>query len=255
MLATLRYVLITALRDRFLGALFLALLAAVGGSVFFGSSAVTEQRALGLAFAGELVRFILVLGMMTFVSFHIRRMYETREVEAILARPISRVTFVLAYFFAYAVVALLLVVAALPLLMLALQASGLGLAEWEASLALEALIVVALGLFCAMALESATASVLAGLGLYILGRSAAFFRAIAESGSGAAGNDAVNAGARWVMEAVAAVMPRLDLFGQSRWLVYGPGGGWGMSELLVQTAIYVPLLLLATIRDLHVKRF
>ena len=34
-----------------------------------------------------------------------------------------------------------------------------------------------------------------------------------------------------------------------------PELGWGISTLLLQTVIYVPLLVLATMRDLRVKSF
>ncbi len=255
MLTTVRYVLITAVRDRLIAALLLALVAGVGGAAFLAVSAMAEKREFGLAFGGELTRMILVLGLITFISFHIRRMYETREIEAILARPISRTTFVLAYFSAYALIALLLSVVAALLLMVVFAAEGPGLIQWGASLILESLIVVAIALFCAMTLESATASVLAALGFYALARSAAFFRAIAANHTATFDQPVLNDINRWIMEGIATLMPRIDLFGQSRWLVYGPGGGWGLRELVLQTAIYLPLLLAATIRDLHVKRF
>ena len=255
MVATFRYILITAVRDRFVAAIVLALLSAVLSAALLGSSAVAEGQALALAFAGEGVRVILVLGLITFISFHVRRLHETREIEAILARPIARWTLVLACFAAYSVIALALAVLATPLLALLLGAGGLGLAEWQISMMLECLLVVGLALFAAMALESATAAVLVALGFYLLGRSAAVFRAIADAGTGALDQDYLNLGAYWVTEAIALVMPRLDLFGQSRWLVYGPGGGWGLSEMAVQTLIFAPLLLAATIRDLNAKRF
>jgi len=140
-------------------------------------------------------------------------------------------------------------------MMSALSARGLGLAEWAGSMVLESWIVAALALFCAMALNSATASVMVSLGFYLLGRTAQFFLAIAISGYGASSDEGVNVGSQGVMIVIATIMPRFDLFGQSRWLVYGPGGGWGLSVLLLQTAIYVPLLLLATTRDLQVRRF
>ncbi len=255
MIATLRYVLITAVRDRMIAALLMALVAGVGGAVVLASSAIAEKREFGLAFGGELIRLILVLGLITFISFHIRRMYETREIEAILARPISRTTFVLAYFIAYALIALLLSIAGPILLRVAFDADGPGLLEWGVSLVLEGGIVVAISLFCAMTLESATASVIASLGFYVLARSAAFFRAIVVNHTGTFDQPGINDVSGWILQAMATLVPRIDLFGQSRWLVYGPGGGWGVKELLVQTAIYVPLLLAATIRDLHVKRF
>jgi hypothetical protein len=130
-----------------------------------------------------------------------------------------------------------------------------GLLAWGASLILEGLIVVAMTLFCAMALTSATGSVLTALGFYLLARMAASFRFIVENHTATFDSTAINTVVHWTIEAIALVLPRIDLYGQSRWLVYGPGGGWGPLTLLAQAAIYVPLLLAATIRDLHVKRF
>lgn len=255
MRATFRYVLLTAVRDRFPVAIIVALLAITAVSVLIAASTLFEGSQTGLAYAGEFFRAALVLGLIIFICFHVRRLNETRELEAILSRPVSRSAFVLAYYGAFAMLALPLAVLTAPMLMSAFGAHGAGLAEWVASMILESWIVAALALFCAMALESATAAVIVCLGFYLLGRSAQFFLAIAKSGYGASANEGVNIGTQSVMTVIASIMPRLDLFGQSRWLVYGPGGGWGMGILLLQTAIYVPLLLLATTRDLQVRRF
>jgi ABC-type transport system involved in multi-copper enzyme maturation permease subunit len=255
MLATLRYVLITALRDKLIAALIVALAACGGAALFIASSALEEQNQFGLAFAGESSRLVLALGLITFIAFHTRRMYETREIEAILSRPISRITFVFAYFCAYAAVALFLALVTSAMIGAVFIANPLGMMQWAASLALESLILVAMALFCAMALESATASVMAALGFYLLGRMAASFRFIVENGRGTVESDSANHVMNAIITAVAAVMPRMDLFGPTRWLIYGPGGSWGVGELLVQTLIYVPLLLLATMRDLQIKRF
>ena len=257
--ATIRYVLITAIRDRFLIAIVIALLAMIGLCRMLASTALAEGQALGLSFGGELSRAILVLGLSIFICFHVRRLHETREIEAILARPISRTGFVLGYYAGFASVALLLAIIVAPLLFAGLGARGIGLLEWEASLLLESLIVVAIGLFAAMAIAAPAGAVMVTVGLYGLGRMGAYLLAIAHSGSGAVDAEGVNRTADTVMDFVAAVMPRLDLFGQSSWLVNGPGGGgaanWGVGILVLQVAIYVPLLLLATVRDLHVKSF
>lgn len=255
MRATFRYVLLTAIRDRFPIAIIVALVAVTAVCALIASSTLSEGTQTGLAYAGEFYRGALVLGLVTFVSFHVRSLHETREIEAILSRPISRGAFVLAYYGAFAMMAAVLALMTAPLLMSVLAARGIGLAEWEASMVLESWIVAALALFCAMALNSATVAVMVSLGLYLLGRTAQFFLAIAMSGMGASENEGVNVGSQSVMAVIATVMPRLDLFGQARWLVYGPGGGWGVGVLLVQAAIYIPLLLLATTRDLQIKRF
>ena len=124
-----------------------ALLATLAISLLLGSSTLVEQRQMRLAYESEFARLILVLGLTTFICFHVRRMYDTREIEAILARPISRRVFVLAYYAAFSVVALVLCLILVPLMIGGLGAAGIGFAEWEASLMLECLILVAMSLF------------------------------------------------------------------------------------------------------------
>lgn len=232
------------------------MLAAVGAiGLLVAASSLVEGRETGLAFAGELCRTVLVLGLIIFICFHVRGLHETREIEAILTRPISRHAFVIAYYAAFAVLAAALALLAAPILVMTLRAQGSGLLLWDASIVLEAWIVSALALFCAMALRSATAAVLVAIGFYALGRTAQYFLAIAQMHTGALDLEAANRVSQWILLTVGTLMPRLDLFGQSRWLVYGPGGGWGLGILALQAMIYVPLLLLATIRDLRVKTF
>jgi hypothetical protein len=255
LVATFRYVLVTAIRDRMALALLVAQLAVLSAAELMGAAALAEGRETGLAIAGGGLRLVMALGLITFVCFHTRRMEETREIEVILTRPISRVTFVIAYFAAYSGLAVLLALFAVPLLGIGFRAWGPGLALWEASLLLECCVIVALSLFCALSLRSATASVLAAAGLYLLCRLGAYFRAISVQHTGDLANAAADRAAQWAVEIVAAVLPRLDLFGQSSWLVYGADGRWGMGTLLAQAAIAIVLLQAATIFDVGKRRF
>lgn len=254
--ATFRYVVLTAVRDRFPYAVIVALLAMTAVSLLIAVSTISEGQQMGLAYAGELFRTTLVFGLIIAVCFHVRRLHETREIEAILTRPISRAAFAVAYYAAFAAIAAVLAVITAPLLVVALHAHGLGLLDWEIGMILESWIVVALALFCAMALESATTAVLVSLGFYMLSRTAEFFLAIARSGYGHADSAGVGIWAEGVMDVVAAIVPRMDLFGQSSWLTYGPdNSSWGPALLVLQAAIYIPLLLAATIRDLRTRTF
>lgn len=255
LVATFRYVLVTAIRDRMVAAQLAAQLVVLCAAELTGAAALGEGREAGLALAGGGLRLVMVLGLITFVAFHTRRMEETREIEVILTRPISRGAFVLAYFAAYSGVAMLLALFALPVLGIGFQAWGSGLALWEVSLLLECCVVVALTLFCALALRSATAAVLAAAGFYLLCRLGAYFRAISVEHTGSLANPVADKAAHWAIEAVAAVLPRLDLFGQGSWLVYGPGGGWGIWTLVGQAGIAIILLQLATLFDFRRRRF
>ncbi len=219
-------------------------------------STISEGQQMGLAYASELYRISLVFGLIVAVCFHVRRLHETREIEAILTRPISRGAFAVAYYAAFATIAAVLSIVTVPLLAAAMGAHGRGLLEWEIGMILESWIVVALALFCAMALESATIAVMVTLGFYMLGRTAEFFLAIALSGTGHTDSAGVSQWAKAIITVIAAIMPRLDLFGQSRWLIYGSASSdWGPSMLALQVVIYVPLLLIATIRDLRTRTF
>jgi len=255
LIATVRYVLLTAYRDRLALVILAAQLTVLAGSELVATAALSENIAVGLVTAGAMMRAVMVLGLITFVSFHARRMEETREIEVILTRPISRPAFVLAYFAAYSGLALLLALPAGLLLGAGYGSWTAGLAEWQASLMLESLVLVALSLFCALSLGSATASVMAASGLYLMCRLGAYFRAISEQHTGMLDHPAADKVARLAIEIVSALLPRLDLFGQGSWLVYGPGGGWGLGTLAAQTLVTVAVLLLATIRDVNARRF
>lgn len=247
MRATLTFILLTALRDRLFAALAVLLIAAAALSLFLGEAALVEKRAAAVAFAGASARLILVLGLLVFVTFHVQRLFESRELEALLARPISRERVVLALWAGFATLAVLLTLAVGGALAL-LAPSVPGAAAFTLSLGLEGLLVCALALFAALTLERAVVSVLAAAGIYVMGRLAGFFVAIAASRAGSDGP------MRWALEAIAAVMPRLDLFSQTAWLVHGPAAGSGWSVMLLQGAIYLPLLLAAAMLDLRRKR-
>jgi len=58
-----------------------------------------------------------------------------------------------------------------------------------------------------------------------------------------------------VIHGVAAILPRLDLFARTDWLVHGLDGAAGLWLPAVQTAVYVPLLVVVAALDLRRKRF
>ena len=251
---TFRYLVLTALRDRLFGTLvvLLALIAILGA--FLGDGAVVEAQASRLAFAGMAVRAVLMLGIILFVTFHVRRTYESREVEMMLSRPISRPGFVLAYYVGFAGLALLLVPLAAGALFFAGQPPLDGLALWTWTLALEALIVVAVSLFFSLILSSATAGALAAIAFYLFGRMVGTILGVL-NGAWLDLTTPINKAAGFAFKLVSTIMPRLDLFGQTSWLVYGREGGWLDWAATAQTMIYVPLLLAMAIYDFERKQF
>ncbi len=254
MLTHIRYILLTALRDYlFLGLIF-AVILAVGISSTLGNTAMVEKEAMALVFSGASARFILMMGIIVFVAFHIRQAFDQKEIDVLLSRPLSRFKIMLAYWLGFSFVSFLLVLATCTIISFLTIISGTGFAYWSASLLLESWLVVAVALFASFTLSSAVTSVLASLGIYIAGRMMAFF--VATSDSQMLFHD------KWVdtifggiIDLSSIILPRLDLFTQSEWLVYGVTRASDTSFALAQVLIYIPLLLAAATIDFKRKEF
>lgn len=250
-LLLIRYILTAALRDKLVVSFFCALVVATSLSLFLSSAVVVEQAQFALVFAAGGLRLFVSLALVLFVVFHMRRSFDTKDVDFLLSRPISRLSFILSHALAFSVLALgLSILSALVLV----GVSGGTVSEaqwlWMASLCAEAVIMANVALFFSMVVSSAVGASMACFGLYVLGRMMGQILGII---------DAHEAGwARifeWPMQAVSMVMPRLDLMGQTSWLVYGLGEGVGFGYVAVHAALFLFLILCAAFVDLVRRQF
>lgn len=253
MLTNIRYILLTALRDWLFIGLFAGIVLATMISATLGSTAFIEKQEMTLSFASGSSRLILMVGLIVFVCFHIRNAFDTKEIDVIMSRPISRSNLVIAYWLGFAFVAFLLVVPIIAIIGLMGVLNWPGFIGWGSSLLLESFLVVALALFSAFTLKSAVTSVMATMGFYVLSRMMAFF--VATSQSGMVGGEFKYTLLRYALSAISTVVPRLDLFAKSEWLVYGFNSSQEWVVFTVQVVIFVPLLVLAAIADFRRKQF
>lgn len=248
MSATVHWVFLTALRDRLFGGVLVMLALATGVAMVLGTSALTEQMEMAVSFAAGSGRFILVFGLTIFIAFHIQRMFETREIEAVLSRAVSRMKFVFAYWLGFSILAIFLS-AIFAAVVLVFAGTGAGPLLWAGTLTAECIIVVAVAIFAGLMLEKATSTVLFTIGFYALARLSGFFigirKHIAEDGS-----DIVNR----VLDVVTLFIPRLDLFAQTKWLVYAPSGDEA-SFAGAQALLFLALVISAAMYDLSRKEF
>lgn len=251
LLTTIRYIILCAIRDKlFIGLIAAILLAAFLGS-FMGSAAFLENKEMSLVMTASVARLIVVIGTVVFICFQLRSHFDNKEMDVLLTRPLTRETVVIAYWLGFAAVAS---IALIPLFVVVafigpLSWQGFGL--WALSLLAEIWIVAALALFAAMVLKSAAISVMATLGMYVMGRMMILFVMSAEK---PAGDLDVLIGGH-VLKAISVIMPRLDLFAKSEWLVYGVAKFQDAWLITLQLGIWVPLLLLATLLDFRKKQF
>ncbi len=240
----------TALRDRLFASLFVALALTLVIAAYLGSGALSEADRMTVVYAAGSARVVLTLGLTVFVSFHIERLYETRELEALLSRAISREAFIIAYWIGMAVVASIVLVP-LAVVIFIFQLSIEGAAFWVTSVLLEGLVVMAFAIFCGVSMERAIPTIFATAGFYALARLVGFFTGIATQGT----QSGINQVANPIMEYIGYLVPRLDLVGQTRWLIYGPEASWASLLIPAQMGVYIVLLLAAAVFDLRRKHF
>jgi hypothetical protein len=252
MLTNIRYIMLTALRDWLFTGLLLGILIATAISAILGSTAFIEEREMTVTFASASARLILMIGLIVFVCFHIRHSFDTKEIDVILSRPISRSNLILSYWLGFSFVGLLLALPVIGIIAFIGANNISGFAGWAASLILEMGLVIALALFSAFTLRSAVTSVLGCMGFYVLSRMMAFFVFTSQSGMF---NDPKFIILRWILQAISTLLPRLDFFGKSEWLVYGLDHAQDWQLYTIQAFIFIPLLLIATMIDFRRKQF
>src|SRR2546428_9139726 len=142
--------------------------------------------------------------------------------------------------------AALAAVSALPLL---LWAPPGVVVQWAVSLAFEAALVAAAALFFAMSLAQLVPAIAATAAFYLLARSMATIQSIATGPL--ADDSAVQTLARWTLDAVALLFPRLDSVTRTEWLLYGPPSPATYAIALGGLLLYAALLVAAGLFDFH----
>ena len=266
-----RYVLTAALRDKLVVTLSLMIMMGAAMAVFMGSAAVAEGDRFALVFGSGGLRFLGITGVILFCCFYVRRSFESKEVEFLLSRPISRLSFLGSHALAFSVLAAVIAVAITAVMAALGRPDMTGLLVWGASLIAEFSMMAVAALFFSMVLSSAAGSALATLGLYALARMMGTLLGILD-----------HAPANWffavignVMKLISIATPRLDMMGQTSWLVYGVRDGAGLKFLpdaipyahwmvmhlglvgfiSVQGIIFVALLLAASAHDFLRRQF
>lgn len=254
MFSNIRYVLLTATRDRLFFGLLVGILAAAYISSVLGSTAMLETAQMTLSFSAASARVIIMVGLIVFIGFHMRNAFDAREIDVLLSRPVSRTTLVLSYWLGFAVVAALLVIPTLIMIYVVGPLNMTGYWLWSASLMLESWLVVSIALFASLTIKSGVGTVLASLAIYTISRMMGFFVATTKTGM-LFHTEEVNYGAKWLMTAISIVVPRLDFFAKSQWLIYGAKSYDDLTLFLLQAAVFIPLLVAASVVDFKRKQF
>jgi ABC-type transport system involved in multi-copper enzyme maturation permease subunit len=247
-----RYILMAAKRDRFFLSVIGLLILTICLSVFFGSSVVTEQDRFARTFAAFGFRLFGVVALVLFTVSYIRRSFENRDIDYLLSRPISRIRFVLTHAAGFSFLAFL---AALLLggatVVLESGNIGEGVLLWWLSIAAEFIIMANVAMFFSFVVGSTTACMAASFAFYLLSRLMGEILGILQKGS----DGPVMTLLAKLMELISIFIPRLDLLGQTKWILYGVPPEISIGFILAQGGVFVSLIVCATILDLHRRQF
>ena len=231
-----------AARNRLPWLLGLLMLAAIGIGGFLRDLALTESRDMQTVLIASVLRLASVYLIATFVVSSVAREAQDKGRELLLAMAMPRATWLLGRYAGFALVALWPAILFGALAMLLSPAAPV----WAASLACELWMVAAFALLCAISLPQVPA-LLATAGFYLLARSAASLSLLAHGPFDSTSQRVMG----HIIEAIAAVLPALDQFARSDWLVYG-GAANGLLQL-GQTVVYCSLLIACALFDLYRK--
>jgi ABC-type transport system involved in multi-copper enzyme maturation permease subunit len=250
--AIARYTLLEALRTRLAVLILVTLLVLLAASFFIETLSVTEGARFQAGFYAASMRLASVFIAAVYVLVSMTREFNDKGLDVLLALDLPRSHYVLGRLAGYlAIAALIAVAASLPLAWLATPSAAL---QWAVSLATELAIVVAFALFCVVTLNQLTPAASFVLAFYALGRTLTAIRLM--SAHPLSGADTLSHQAIQVMvDVLALVVPALDSWTQTAWLVNQLAPWSDLAELTGLSALYVALLAAATMFDFYRKNF
>lgn len=240
-----RYALIEARRSSLPWLAAACVLAALGLAGFLSQVAITEAAALQVAAAAALLRACAVFLTAAYVVASVVREANDKGLELALALPISRPAWYLGKLLGFASIGAL--IAALFALPLTAWAAPADLAAWWLGLAAESAVMAAAALFFASALGQTVSGIAAAAGLYLLARALPAIQAIASGPL--TGDSAAGQAARWGVDAIALLLPRLDGVANADWLLYGAPPAAQFAQPLLGLGLYFALLAAAGLFD------
>lgn len=249
-----KYAFITSIRDSLYVGVFVILLFTIGIAYFLGNTAIVEKHEMIISYIAASTRLIAQIGMILFVSFHIKRMFDNKEIDFIISRPISRTSFILWYWVSLIFIASIIIIPIGLFISIIATVNTKGLFYWTLSVFCESIIMIAFTLLASLFLESVVIAVMASCCFYIVSRMMGFFIALDNTNLLLDGS-LLNTVLYYILQCIAVIMPRLDLFGKSEWLLYGIQNNKEFLLYQVQSLIYIPLLLFISFFDISRKEF
>ena len=176
------------------------------------------------------------------------REFNDKGLELNLSFDLRRSDYVFGRFAGFAMIGLLMaLIAGVPQMLLATPEAAL---QWTCSLAFELVIVAALSLFCSLTFTQVMPAAAFVAAFYLLAREMTAVRLISAHpllGADTAYSELMTK----LVDALAMVLPSLDRFTQSAWLVDSAGGWRMLGSCSWEAFVYASLLITAAMFDFY----
>ncbi|MDB5812678.1 MAG: hypothetical protein JWN94_4800 [Betaproteobacteria bacterium] len=243
-----RFTLLEALRTRLEWVFVIALAAVFGAAYFAQTLAITESARVQIVFSATASRLIAVFVLSLYILTSIVREFNDKGLELTLSFDLRRSDYIFGRLLGFTLIAFVMaLLAGLPQMILAPLSAAL---QWSCALAFELTIVAALSLFCVMTFTQLMPAASFVAGFYLLARSLSAIRLISDTsvvGYNVQSREVMG----WLVDVLALVLPSLDRFSQSAWLVDGTAQWSAVGVCAVQAVIYSTLLIAAAIFDFY----
>jgi ABC-type transport system involved in multi-copper enzyme maturation permease subunit len=238
-----------ATQNRLFRLTFVGLICLLGVAEFTGELAITETRPIQAALLASMGRWFLVMTSALFVVTSMVREFNDKGTELILSLPVSKMTYYFGKYLGF--VALSVVMSISICLLLLLYAEPLALLVWYISLVCETAIIISLSMLCLFTFSNVTVSFMVVISFYILSRSMEAIQLLSATPI-LETNTFSQEFMTGLANVIAFLLPDLNNFSKSDWLVYGIEDS-NITLILMQTIIYLAILISAGIFDLSRK--
>lgn len=247
--ALARLILLEAIRSRMILLVAFILVAATLLVWFLGQITITETSQIQIVSAAGFLRVAAVFIVAILIIFSQARETADKATDLLLSLPIPRINYYLGKVLGYLSIAW--ICAACASLFLYLLGSSEHLWLWFFSLGCELSIVVTVSLFFSLTIFHPGFALTCITAFYLLARSINVFQMIGNSALEQTYQNEIMSG---LLNFISFVLPRLDLFTQSAWLV-SSSQVYSLFNLALQTIIYVVFISSLSLFDLYRKSF
>ncbi|MDX1518543.1 MAG: ABC transporter permease [Gammaproteobacteria bacterium] len=243
-----RYSFTEATRNRMFLLTLVGLVCAFGIAEFISELAITESSGFATSVLAPLLRLFCVFIIGLFIITSIVREFNDKGFDHMLALPYPRYVYYFGKLLGFGMLAAV-VVFSVSIILLFYSGPGPGL-FWCLSLILEVIIVVCLSLLFVFTFKQVTLAFSGVMAFYLLARSMETIQLISDSPL--LQTDTLSqAFINGFLDLISFILPRLDMFARTEWLVYASLDMTSLTLNLLQTAVYVVLLSACSLFDLY----